>query len=45
MAAQIVRLAVDPDLRSRFGRAAWQRAGQHYTWEAERRALLEIMRF
>jgi glycosyltransferase involved in cell wall biosynthesis len=45
MAAQIVRLAVDPDLRSRFGRAAWQRAREHYTWDAERRALLAIMRF
>jgi glycosyltransferase involved in cell wall biosynthesis len=45
MAAQVVRLAADPDLRSRFGRAAWQRVREHYTWEAERRALLEIMRF
>ena len=45
MAAQMVRLATDPELRSRFGHAAWQRARDHYTWEAERSALLEIMRF
>jgi glycosyltransferase involved in cell wall biosynthesis len=44
MAAQVVRLAVDPDLRRQLGYAGWKRASEHYTWDRERRALLEIMR-
>jgi len=44
MAAQIVRLAMDRDLRVRLGRAAWARARQRFTWEGERQALLELMR-
>jgi glycosyltransferase involved in cell wall biosynthesis len=44
MAAQIVRLAADPDLRWRLGRAGWERARAHHTWDRERRALLELMR-
>jgi len=45
MAAQIVRFAVDPDLRRHLGYAGWERASEHYTWDGERKALLEIMRF
>jgi glycosyltransferase involved in cell wall biosynthesis len=44
MAAQIVRLAADPDLRWRLGRAGWERARAHHTWDRERSALLELMR-
>ena len=44
MAAQIVRLAADPELRGRLGHAGWERARAHHTWDAERRALLELMR-
>jgi len=44
MAAQIVRLAMDHDLRVRLGHAAWVRTRERFTWERERQALLEIMR-
>jgi glycosyltransferase involved in cell wall biosynthesis len=44
MAAQIVRLAMDHDLRIRLGHAAWVCARERFTWERERQALLEIMR-
>ncbi len=43
MAAQIVRLAMDFDLRARLGRAGWERARRCFTWEQERRALLDLM--
>jgi glycosyltransferase involved in cell wall biosynthesis len=43
MAAQVVRLAIDPDLRFRLGHAGWRRAREHYTWDGERKALLDIM--
>jgi glycosyltransferase involved in cell wall biosynthesis len=44
MAAQIVRLAADPDLCWRLGYAGWARAREHYTWEREQKALLQLMR-
>jgi glycosyltransferase involved in cell wall biosynthesis len=43
MAAQIVRLAANPDLRWRLGYAGWERAREHYTWESEQKALLRLM--
>ena len=42
MSARIVELARDPDLRGRFGRAGWQRAARHYSWERERAGLLRL---
>jgi len=43
MAAQIVRLASDADIRWRLGRAGWERARDRFTWEHERRALLDLL--
>jgi glycosyltransferase involved in cell wall biosynthesis len=44
MAGQMVRLAMDRDLRLRLGHAAWTRARERFTWERERQALLALMR-
>jgi glycosyltransferase involved in cell wall biosynthesis len=44
MAAQMVRLAMDRDLRVRLGHAAWERARERFSWEHERRELLALMR-
>ena len=43
MAAQVVRLAMDGDLRLRLGHAAWARARERFTWERERQSLLALM--
>ncbi len=43
MAAHIVTLAKDPDLRTNIGRAGWQRAKGMFSWEKERTQLLSIM--
>lgn len=43
MAHGLVQLANDAGLRYRFGHAGWQRAQQHFTWERERAALLELL--
>jgi glycosyltransferase involved in cell wall biosynthesis len=44
MAAHVVRLAMDRDLRVRLGHAAWESARGRFSWEHERRALLALMR-
>ena len=44
MAAHVVRLAMDRDLRVRLGHAAWERARGRFSWEHERRELLALMR-
>jgi colanic acid/amylovoran biosynthesis glycosyltransferase len=43
MAERLVALARDPELRRRMGLAGWERARKHFTWERERKDLLEIM--
>jgi glycosyltransferase involved in cell wall biosynthesis len=43
MANYIVQLATDGQLRSRMGQAGYQRVQELFTWERERRALLELM--
>src|SRR5262249_1315641 len=42
MAERILALAGDPDLRARMGLAGWQRVRDFYSWEKERRDLLDI---
>jgi colanic acid/amylovoran biosynthesis glycosyltransferase len=43
MAAQIVALAQNQELRVKFGFAGWQRAKALFTWERERDLLLKVM--
>jgi glycosyltransferase involved in cell wall biosynthesis len=43
MAERLLALARDPDLRHHMGVAGWQRAKDHFTWERERKELLDIM--
>lgn len=43
MAAHIVQLAEDFELRERIGKAAWARAKQHFSWEKEKSALLKLL--
>ncbi|MCS6814496.1 MAG: glycosyltransferase family 4 protein [Cyanobacteria bacterium] len=43
MAERIVTLAQDAELRHTLGQAGWQRALDMFTWEQERKSLLELM--
>jgi glycosyltransferase involved in cell wall biosynthesis len=43
MADRIVALARDADRRRNMGRAGWQRAGENFSREKERAALLNIL--
>lgn len=43
MAKEIITLAQNSDLRSKFGFAGWQRARSRFTWERERELLLSVM--
>jgi len=43
MADRLVDLALDYSLRSRMGRAGWERAKEQFSWERERSHLLRIM--
>ena len=43
MAANLLLLARDPELRERMGRDGWQRVRDQFSWEHERNALLELM--
>src|SRR5690606_2027114 len=43
MAAHVVRLARDAELRRRMGHAGWQRALQSFSWPRERARLLELL--
>jgi len=43
MADHIVTLARQHDLRSDMGKAGWQRAKEHFSWEQERADLLRIL--
>lgn len=42
MAAHIVQLAKNVELRKRFSRDAWARAKQHFSWDNEKSALLKL---
>lgn len=43
MAANILLLGRDPELRERMGRDGWQRVRDHFSWGQERNALLELL--
>ena len=43
MADRIQMLALDSHLRDRIGNAAWTRVHEEFTWDVERRRLLEAM--
>lgn len=43
MADKLLRLARDPGLRRGLGEAGWERARQFFSWERERRDLLQLM--
>jgi colanic acid/amylovoran biosynthesis glycosyltransferase len=45
MAERIVRLAHDNALRVGLGHAGWRRAQEKFSWERERRGLLDILGF
>lgn len=45
MAERIVRLAQDNALRVGLGQAGWRRAQEKFSWERERRGLLDILGF
>jgi colanic acid/amylovoran biosynthesis glycosyltransferase len=43
MAQHIVQLTNSAELRDKFGRAGWERAKQHFSWEQEKSALLNLL--
>jgi len=43
MAAHIVQLANDAELRNQFGQAGWERAKKYFSWEQEKSALLKVL--
>ncbi len=43
MAQSILSLAQNPDLRVKMGLAGWQRAKEYFSWEQEKKRLLEVM--
>lgn len=43
MAKQILLLAQNPDLRLNIGFAGWERANNLFTWERERKQLIQVM--
>jgi len=45
LAAALDRLLGDPSLAARLGAAARERAATHHTWEANARAILDLVRF
>jgi glycosyltransferase involved in cell wall biosynthesis len=43
MAAKILKLASDSNLRINFGKAGWQRAKQQFSWQKERNELVKLL--
>ncbi len=43
MAARLAELAGDAQLRTAMGQAGWRRAHDHFTWEHERRKVLQVI--
>ena len=43
MAQAIVRLGRDVDYRTRLGENGWKQVREHFSWERERNALLELL--